>query len=115
MVAAFSRRIRTWIMCGQRVVVLVELLAVHAVDALVDIDLAVGVDRLNRAFLGTALAGRAAFGPALQPVEHAEPSGDRQRRAERAEVAAEEALDEETGHSHRSAKRRTASRGRTSG
>ena len=86
-------------------VVVVQLLAMHAVDALVDIDLPLGMDRLHRAFLGAALARRAAFGPALQPLEHADPAGDRERRAERAEIAAEEALDEQAGRQAASGRR----------
>src|SRR6188768_3026024 len=38
------------------VVVVIELLAMHAVDALVDVDLAFRMDGLDRTFLGAALA-----------------------------------------------------------
>ena len=43
--------------------------------------------------VGAALAGRAALGPALQPLEHPQPRRDGERRSQRTQVAAEEALD----------------------
>ena len=72
-------------------------LAVHTVEALVGIDLAERVDRLHHAVLGAKLAFVAALLAPLQPVEHAPAAGNRERGAEHAEVAAVEALDEETG------------------
>jgi hypothetical protein len=42
---------------GAAMVVVVKFLAMHAVDAFIDIDLALRVDRLHWTFLGAALAG----------------------------------------------------------
>ena len=72
----------------------VKLLAVHAVNAFINVDVTLGMDRLDGAFVSAALAGLAAFRPSPQPFEHADASGDRERRTQRADVAAEEALDE---------------------
>ena len=58
--------------------------------ALVGVDLPGRMDRLHLAFLGADLARLAALAPALQPVEQPQPRRDRQRRAERAQVAAVE-------------------------
>src|SRR5690554_7021844 len=57
--------------------------------ALVVVDMPIRVDGLNLAFLGAQLAGVAALLAALEPVEQAHPAGHRQRRTERAHVAAE--------------------------
>src|SRR3546814_12103215 len=78
---------------------MIEHLAVQARDALVGIDVPLRMDRLHRAFVVAAHAGIAAFAVAPQPVEHAKPPRDGKRRAERAEIAAKEALDEEGGRS----------------
>src|SRR5690625_4182978 len=72
----------------------VEHLAVQAVDALVRVDLARRVDGLHRALDGAGLTGVAAFMIALQPAEPAEARRDRQRGAQRAEIAALEPLAE---------------------
>ena len=87
----FMRSIRT----GQSSAVLKVELAGQAVDAFVGVDPAVGVDRLDRAGLGADLAGLAALPAALQPFEHADPRRQGERGAERAEVAAVGARDEE--------------------
>ena len=76
-------------------IIVVQFLAMHAVDALIDVDMSLGMDRLHRAFFGAALARRAAFRPAFQPFEHPDAAGDGQSRTQRAEVAAEKALDEQ--------------------
>ena len=76
------------------VVVVVELLTVEAVDALMDVDYAVRVDGGNRALMGATLARCAAFRPALEPVEHAQPTWDREGGTQGAHIAAEEAFDE---------------------
>ena len=73
----------------------VEHLAVHAVDALVGVDVPLRVDALHRALVGAPLARIAAFPVAAQPVEHPQPAGNSECGAERAQVAAEEALDEQ--------------------
>src|SRR3546814_20376667 len=73
----------------------------QAGDALVGIDVPFGVDRPDRAFVVAAHARVAALAVALQPVEHAHAAGDRQRRAQRAHVAAEEPLDEQPGDPQR--------------
>ena len=58
-------------------VVVVEFLAMHAVDALIDVDVPLGMDRLHGALLGTAVAGRSAFLPATQPFEGSDATGNR--------------------------------------
>src|SRR5690606_18917571 len=83
------------------VIMVVQDLAVQARYALIGVDVALGMDRLDRAFLEAAHARVAAFAIALEPVEHADAPRDRQRRAERAQVAAEEALDEKPCHQQR--------------
>src|SRR5690606_35071327 len=74
-------------------VVMVEHLAMQAGNALVGFDVALRVDGLDRAILEAGLAGVAAFAVALQPLKRAQPRGNRQRRAQRTQVAAEESLD----------------------
>lgn len=81
-------------------VVVVKLLAVHAVDALVDIDGSLRVDGLDRTLLGAALAGRAAFRPPLQPLEHADPARNGECSAQRAKIAAVDPFDEKAGREH---------------
>ena len=72
-------------------VVVVGDLAVEAVVALVGIDLAGGADRAHLALVGAGLAGAAALLAAAQPpVEYPKAPRERQRRAQRAEVLAEE-------------------------
>src|SRR5690606_36060198 len=73
---------------------LVKNLTVQAVHAFVRVDLSRWVDRLNGALVGAGLARMAAFTVALEPIEHAQPRWDRQRRAEGAEIAAVEPLHE---------------------
>ena len=60
-----------------------------------------GMDRLHRAFVAAALAGVAALAIATQPIEQPQPRRDRHRRAERAQIAAERALDEQARRDHR--------------
>ena len=79
------------------VVIPVNDLAVHAVEAFVGIDLAQRMDGLDHAVLGAELALVAALLPAFQPVEHVSAAGDRERGAKDAEVAAIETLDKEPG------------------
>src|SRR5690606_14751396 len=79
------------------VVVVVEDLAVQAGDALVGIDVSLGMDRLDRAIVEAAHAGIPALPVALEPVEHPQPARDREGGAERTEIAAEESLHEEPG------------------
>src|SRR5512138_4025843 len=79
----------------------IEHLAVQAGDALVGIDVSFRMDRLHRALIEAAHAGIAALAVAPQPVEHAQAPRYGQRGAERAEIAAEEALDEEAGDEQR--------------
>src|SRR5690554_4321661 len=78
--------------------VVVHELAIEAVDALVDVDPAIRVDRLHRADVGAALAGIAAVAVTLEPVEHADAGGDAEGGPERTHVAAEEPLDEKPDH-----------------
>src|SRR5438045_9784339 len=68
----------------------------HAVDALIDVDVTFGMNRLSRTFIGATLTWRAAFGPAPQPLEHADVAGNCERRTERAHVAAEKPFDEQS-------------------
>src|SRR5690606_31714723 len=80
------------------VLVVVGHLAIEAVMALVVVDMPIRVDGLNLAFLGAQLAGVAALLAALEPVEQAHPAGHRQRRTERAHVAAEHLAGENVDH-----------------
>ena len=73
---------------------LVENLTVQAVHAFIGVDLAGRVDRIDRAFVGAGVAGRAAHLIALEPVEHADAGRDRESGTQGAEVAAIEAFDE---------------------
>jgi hypothetical protein len=59
------------------VIIPVKLLAVHAVNAFINIDVALGMNGLNGAFVGASLAGLATLRPSPQPFEHAHASGDR--------------------------------------
>src|SRR5690606_7226339 len=70
------------------VLVVVGHLAVEAVVALVAVDVAVRMDRLDLAFHGAQLAGVATLLAPLEPVEQTELAGHRQGRAQRADVAA---------------------------
>src|SRR5262249_6580676 len=81
-------------------VVVVEHLAVQALDAFVGIDHPLGMDRLDGAFVPAALAGRAAFLVALQPIEHADAGRNGKRAAQGAEIAAVEPFDDEPGRQH---------------
>ena len=74
-------------------VVMIEFLAVEALNALVRIDMTFGMDGLYRTFVSTALARIAAFTIASQPIEHTHLGGNRQRSAQWAQIAAEETLD----------------------
>ena len=71
-------------------IVVVKDLAMQAVNALVRVDLAGRMDRLDGAVHRAGLAGPAAFPAADQPLEHARPGRQRQRPAERTEIAAPE-------------------------
>src|SRR5690606_19645124 len=70
------------------VIVVVQLLAMHAVDALIDVDLPFRMDCLNGALLCAALARRTAFGPSLEPFEHSDPARYGEGSAKRTEIAA---------------------------
>src|SRR5215472_15505369 len=76
-------------------VVVVKFLAVHAVDALIDVDMPLGMDRLHGAVLGAALARGSALFPAAKPFEGSDAAGNRQRSTERTQIAAEETFDEQ--------------------
>ncbi len=56
--------------------------------AFVVVDMPIRMDRLHFTFVGADLAGIAALLAPLEPVEQAEATGDRQPRAQRADVAA---------------------------
>ena len=75
---------------------LVQHLTMQAVHAFVRVDLAGGMDRLDRAFIGAGLARRAALLIPLEPVKHPYPRRDRKGRAQRANIAAIEPFDEQT-------------------
>src|SRR5690606_32672664 len=77
------------------VLVVVGHLAVEAVVALVAVDVAVRMDRLDLAFHGAQLAGVATLLAPLEPVEQTELAGHRQGRAQRADVAAVDLAGEE--------------------
>src|SRR5512144_1769152 len=51
-------------------VIPIEFLTMHAVDAFVDVDMPFRVDRLDRALIGAALARPSTLRPTLQPFEH---------------------------------------------
>src|SRR5579883_337718 len=74
--------------------VVIGHLAIEAEEALIHIDLAASPDRAHRAQGLAEMAGRAAFGAALQKVEEADAAQNGQAAAERAGEAAIEALDE---------------------
>jgi Cytochrome D1 heme domain len=59
------------------------------------IDPALGMDRLNGAVDRADLTGRPALAVPFQPFELADLGGDRERRGERAQIAAERPLDEQ--------------------
>lgn len=71
-----------------------QYLAVEAVNAFIWIDMAIWVDRLNNTFGRTNPAFLAALMTPLQPFKHSQPRWYRQRRPERAQIAAKETLDE---------------------
>jgi hypothetical protein len=77
-------------------VVVVEHLAMQALDAFVGVYMPFGMDRLNGAFVAAALAWTAAFTVAPQPIEQTQARWYRHGRAHRAQIAAEGALDEQT-------------------
>ena len=58
-------------------VISIKLLAVHAVDAFVDVDVSLRMYRLYGTLISATLAGGAAFGPASQPLEHPDTPWDR--------------------------------------
>ena len=70
-------------------VVVIQHLAVQALDAFVGIDVPFGMDGLHRALVAAALARVAAFAVTPEPVEHAQARRNRERRAERAQITAE--------------------------
>ena len=76
-------------------------LAVETVDAFVRIDPAIGVDRLNRAAIGTNLALESALPAPLQPIEHAHTRRQRQGSSHRTEIAAKKSLDKKPGGKQR--------------
>src|SRR5690606_5522490 len=82
-------------------VVVIKFLTMHAVDALIDVDLSFRMERLDRALLGATVARRTAFRPAFQPFEHADASGNGECGTERAHIAAVEALNEQAGSQKR--------------
>src|SRR5690606_9370720 len=71
---------------------------VRAVIAFVVVDMPIRMDGLDVAFLGTQLAGVATFLAALEPVEQPYAAGDRQRGAQRTDVAAEHLAGEDVDH-----------------
>src|SRR5581483_12156217 len=78
--------------------IVVDDLAVEAIEAFVHVDCPARLDRLYRAAPCAQLAGAAAFRAALQRHEAAQPAANRHYRAKRAEKAAERAFDEQTGN-----------------
>ena len=85
--------------------VVVEHLAVEALNAFVRVDIALGVNRLHRAIVGATLAGVAAHRIAAQPVKHPQARRNGQGRAQRAQIAAIKALDKQTGQKQHQRKR----------
>src|SRR5690606_18538860 len=83
---------------GTLVFTVVSHLAVQAVMAFVVVDMPIRMDGLDLAFLGTQLAGVATFLAALEPVEQPYAAGDRQRGAQRADIAAEHLAGEDVDH-----------------
>ena len=74
-IANFSRFSRTLDHDRALLVVVVQHLAVQALDALVGVDVPLGMDRLHRAFVAAALAGLPHSRIAPQPVEQPERAG----------------------------------------
>ena len=66
--------------------------------ALVVVDVPIGMNGLDLAFLGAQLAGVATLLAALEPVEQPDPAGYREGRAKRADVAAEHLAGEDVHH-----------------
>ena len=85
--------------------VVIQHLAVQALDTFVGVDVTLRMNRLHRAIVRTALAGIAAHLIAAQPVKHAQTGGNRQRRAKRAQIAAIKALDKQPGQQQHHRKR----------
>jgi hypothetical protein len=80
---------------------MIQELAIQAVEALVHLDVTVGRDRLDRAASRTQLAARAALRTSLEHVRDPELPAERHDGAERAQEAAECALDEEADSEQR--------------
>jgi hypothetical protein len=74
-------------------VIPIKFLAMHAVDAFVDVDMPFRVYRLNRALVGAALARPSALRPALQPFKHPDATWDGKCSPKRTEIPAEESFD----------------------
>ena len=62
-------------------IVPIEHLAIHAVEALVGVDLAVGMNGLDHALFGAALAGAGALFVPAQPLKNPQLAGNGQGRA----------------------------------
>ena len=75
----------------------VENLAIHALNALIGVDVPLRVDGADRAFPSAALAGRTAFFVSAQPVEHPQSGRNGKGSAERTQIAAIKTLDEQAG------------------
>ena len=78
-------------------VVVIDDLAVQAIDAFVLVDIAVRMNRLDRAAMFAHVALDTALMTALEPVEHLVLGRDCQGRTKGAQVAAKEAVDEQAG------------------
>ena len=77
--------------------ILVDDLAVEAIEAFVHVDCPARLDGLYRAAPCAQLAGAAAFRAALQRREPAQPAANRHHRAKRAEEPAKRPFDEQAG------------------
>ena len=82
-------------------VIVIGDLAIEAIKTFVHVNFAAPLDGAHRAHALADVALAATLGAALQPVEHAHAAQDRQARAQRADEAAIEALDEQPGAEQR--------------
>ena len=81
-------------------IMVIEHLAMKALNALVRIDVSFRMDGLHRTFVSASLAGNAAFAIPPQPVKQAETRRNGESGAHGAEIAAEGALHEEARCDH---------------
>ena len=92
---SFLNQYRTDLVIG------IHHLTVQTIETFIDIDVAFGMDRLDHAFVGTALTGATTFLVPLEPGKHAHSSRNGQRRTQRAQVAAVKSFDKNARQQYR--------------